>query len=212
MKIASLGANYKRDQIARHGQLPRSKGGDLIDEAWVTNEEVDYLSKYLKKNIKDLKFGICQGVCNGAENRRFADKLGIEVIGTEIAKKDPNVFNGVIEWDMNEAKDEWIDNVDFMYTNSFDHTDRPQECLKTWMKCIKKDGMCILAWSGGHVSTNGADCFGATFEEYKKLVEDCGFKVHDVITWDDLNIDKDNFSTTLDGLKETRRQIIVKHK
>ena len=38
-----------------------------------------------------------------------------------------------IEWDFNNVKDEWVNNTDFIFSNSFDHTDKQEECLDAWM-------------------------------------------------------------------------------
>jgi hypothetical protein len=160
--------NYKKTQISRHKRLPRANDKALINESWVRNEELAAAANYVKANVPNLEFGICHGVCNGKENRAFKDILGVDVIGTEIA---PNDFEGVIEWDFHEVKPEWINNVDFIYSNSFDHSVEPERALDAWMSCVKKEGgVCIIAWTIGNLKASATDPFGATFEEYKDLI------------------------------------------
>ena len=47
-------------------------------------------------------------------------KKDVKVIGTEIASDAENRFPNTIEWDFHNVKDEWLNNVDFIYSNSFD--------------------------------------------------------------------------------------------
>jgi hypothetical protein len=68
------------------------------------------------------------------------------VIGTEISDTATQ-FPHTIQWDFHETKPEWIDAVDFIYSNSFDHSYDPQRCLNAWMSCLKKGGLCILEHS-----------------------------------------------------------------
>ena len=80
-------------------------------------------------------------------------------------------FENTIEWDFHIAKDEWIGNVDIIYTNSFDHSPKPKECLDIWMSCLKENGVCIIEYSDVCDSKSGRiDCFGATLDEYKEFI------------------------------------------
>ena len=154
-------AEYKETQIEGN----RKK----INNVWVSEENIEFLSNYIKKNIPQLNFGICHGTRNGAEQRFFKKYLGVEVIGTEISPTATQ-FPDTIEWDFHEVKDEWLDSVDFIYSNSFDHSYDPERCLDAWMSCIKSSGVCIFEWTGGHISSSKLDPFGGTKRTYKKLI------------------------------------------
>ena len=146
---------------------------------WASENNIKYLSGYLKKEVPNLKFGICHGTRRGKEQEWFHKHLGIKVIGTEIsptAKQFPNT----IQWDFHDVKDEWIDNVDFIYSNSFDHSYKPEECLDAWMSCIKKQGVCILEWNTGNINYSKLDPFGGTLEDYKKLITK-KYKIKDIL-------------------------------
>ena len=95
--------------------------------------------------------------------------LNIEVIGTEISKTATQ-FPHTIQWNFHDVKEKWIDNVDFIYSNSFDHTYDPVKCLDAWMSCIKKIGVCILEWGVGHAEDSEPSGFVATAEEYEELI------------------------------------------
>jgi hypothetical protein len=151
---------------------------------WGKQDEIKYLSQYLLENFKNIKKGICHGTKQGNEQKWFSEFTGAYIIGTEIsdvAEQYPNT----IRWDFNKVKEEWIDNIDFIYSNAFDHTYDPVKCLKAWMSCVKKDGCCIIEWTFAHTEkhTSKVDPFGATDEEYNKLIVDCGFEVKDKLKY-----------------------------
>lgn len=154
--------HYKRTQIA--GNLRK------IDQVWAAEENIQYLSRYLKEEVKHLKFGICHGTRQGKEQMWFRQYLGIEVLGTEISPTAKD-FPHTIEWDFHNVKPEWINQTDFIYSNSFDHSYRPEQCLDAWMSCVRQDGVCILEWSTSHVEADELDPFGATLAGIKKLVK-----------------------------------------
>ena len=101
------------------------------------------ISQDIKKNIPDLKFGLCHGTRQGYEQSRFRKSLGVEVIGTEISYTATE-FSDTIEWDFHNIKEEWLGNVCFIFSNSLDHSYDPITCLKTWMSCIKPGGRIYL--------------------------------------------------------------------
>lgn len=149
---------------------------------WAKREEIEFLSKYLLKNFNHLAFGICHGTRQGNEQKWFSEFTNAYVIGTEIGETSEKYPN-TIKWDFNKAKDEWINNVDFIYSNAFDHTINPEECLKTWMSCVKDGGCCIIEWTIGHSEchVNTLDPFGASLEEYEGLIIKCGFKIKQML-------------------------------
>ena len=64
--------------------------------------------------------------------------------------------------------------VDFIYSNSLDHSYNPALCVKNWMSCISKIGLCFIHWGEGHlkVKPNQVDCFSGSLETYKELCAD----------------------------------------
>lgn len=141
---------------------------------WVHNSTLDYIVQQVKNITKTNLFGICHGVRNGYEVKYLQKKLPeSKIIGTEISDVSSNL-DYVIQWDFHEIKNEWINNVDFIYTNSFDHSYNPELCITNWMKCINKEnGICFIEWTSDHNVGGGpeypADCFGANLEEYITL-------------------------------------------
>lgn len=146
-----------------------------IDEVWVQEKNIEYLSDYIRNNIKIPKFGICHGTRRGNEQAWFRKYLNCEVIGTEISDTVGS-FSHTIEWDFHEIKEAWIDSADFIYSNSFDHSYDPQKCLSAWMKCIKRGGICIIEHSSLHAAEGASllDPFGVSLQELLYLITKWG--------------------------------------
>lgn len=159
---------YKNIQV----KINKSK----LKLVWVKESEIKLMSDWLKKYRPDAKFGICHGSRNGFEIERFREHLDIDVIGTDISETASR-FPHMIQWDMHDVRDEWINNVDFIYSNAMDHTYDPHLCLKSWFSCLKNDGVLLLHLSGGHFdehSCGSGDCFRATREEYENMLVERG--------------------------------------
>ena len=131
-----------------------------IDRVWVLEENIRFLSGYIQSKVGAPGFGICHGTRRGKEQQWFREHLGCEVIGTEISDT-ADQFPYTIQWDFHETKPEWIDAVDFIYSNSFDHSHDPENCLNAWMSCIRKGGVCILEHTSDHERATELDPFGA---------------------------------------------------
>lgn len=150
---------------------------------WAQADVLIAVANHIKALNIHAPFGICHGVRNGFEVSFLHDALkeiDATVIGTEIsevAKESPFT----IQWDFHKVKPEWIGKVDFIYSNSFDHSYDPETCLKNWMSCISPKGMCFLEWTNTHNAdgVGEADCFRAALDEYISLAE--GFHVQDEI-------------------------------
>lgn len=131
-----------------------------IDNVWVQEENIAFLADYLTDKIGDINFGLCHGTRRGKEQEWFTKYLNCKVIGTELSDTAEQ-FPNTIQWDFHEVRPEWINAVDFIYSNSFDHSYDPQKCLKAWMSCIKKGGVCMIEHTSGHEQATDLDPFGA---------------------------------------------------
>ena len=158
---------YKKVQVAANKQK--------ITYIFVDGNAIrTVLVPYILNNIPNPKFGICHGTRNGTEQQSFIgefklhDKI-VDVLGTEISDTATNYPN-TIEWDFHEVKDEWLGSVDFIYSNSFDHSYKPNECLDTWMSCLTKDGILMLEWTDCDINPREMDPTGGTVEEYKRMI------------------------------------------
>jgi hypothetical protein len=150
-----------------------------LKKVWVTPKELRAVARYVRRHVPGASFGLCHGVRNGFEVRKLRDLLGIEVLGTEISDT-ANQFEHVIQWDYHEVKPEWRGAVDFIYSNSWDHSYDPERMLERWVSCLRPQGRCFLHWNSDYLreSAQGADCFSASLGEMKDLIR----KAHELET------------------------------
>lgn len=156
-----------------------------LDQVWVLEENIEFLSNHIKKHLGETRFGLCHGTRRGREQAWFQKYLGCEVVGTEISDT-ADQFPNTIQWDFHKTKDEWIDSVDFIYSNSFDHSYDPEGCLNAWMGCVRPGGLCILEHSSAHGpgGVNELDPFGAHLAIMPYLVTTLGggrYGVHELL-------------------------------
>jgi hypothetical protein len=159
----------------RYRQIQIEGNKRKLDYVWVDEENIAALSRYIAGVIGTPRFGICHGTRRGREQEWFRKYLGCEVIGTEISDTAEQ-FPHTIRWDFHQAKPEWIDATDFIYSNSFDHSYDPERCLNTWMSCVRPGGLCILEHSNFHGpdGVGELDPFGADLVTMPYLISTWG--------------------------------------
>jgi hypothetical protein len=157
----------------QYRQIQTTGNRRKIDNVWVIEENIAFLSDYIKKNASRISFGLCHGTRRGMEQAWFSKYLNCDVLGTEISDT-ASTFPSTIRWDFHEVKDEWIGAVDFVYSNSFDHSYDPQKCLNAWMSCVKQNGICILEHTSGHERATELDPFGADISQMPYLILNWG--------------------------------------
>ena len=168
--------NYKDNEDYKKTQI-EGYTAKVDTHSWVDTYAVRGLASYVFDYNPDVSFGLCHGTRRGLEQEEFIksfEHLGkdVEVVGTEIAPDAVERFPHTIEWDFHNVKDEWIGKTDFIFSNSFDHTDKPVECLDTWMSCLNDKGLCIIEWtSDDDGNSRPMDPFAASYTEYIKLIE-----------------------------------------
>ncbi len=134
-----------------------------IDKVWADKDTLKIISNFLKENIqsKDIK-GICHGSRNGFEQKYFNNELSnSKVLGTDISDTAVNFENSIVH-DFHNEKSEWINNFDFVYSNSLDQSYDPRKALETWLKQVKKDSYIIIEHSDQHgvIASGKMDPFG----------------------------------------------------
>lgn len=161
---------YKHKSHDMYIEAQIIKNKRKLKNIWVKEEEISLLHDNIRKNIIKPSFGICHGVRNGWEVQKLIELIKINIIGTDISPTATE-FKNVIKWDFHDIKSNWKNNVDFIYSNSFDHSYDPDMCLDKWMQCIKKNkGVCYIHWMKSNFNKAGpADCFAASRKEYRKM-------------------------------------------
>ena len=149
---------------------------EKINKTWVSEDNIKMLGAYVQKLLKDKpQFGLCHGTRRGNEQKWFKEVLGCDVLGTEISDTAED-FPDTIQWDFHDVKPEWLGAVDFIYSNSFDHSFDPPKCLDAWMSCLKPGGVCILEYTTGHeiADADELDPFGAEITHMPFLIAKWG--------------------------------------
>lgn len=158
---------YKSENIKLNVQkLP--KVTHLIDKYIPVGE-------YLRDKMPWVKFGICHGSRNGKEMAVFQRYVpNCRIIGTEISHTASD-FPNTLEWDFHDVKPEWLDSVDFIYSNTLDHSHSPEYCVSQWVRCLSPNGLAFVEWDVDKALVeNAADCFGASQDEYRDMFNRIG--------------------------------------
>ena len=146
-----------------------------IDKVWADEKTLEKIGNFLKENISsNLIKGICHGSRNGFEQNFFNEKKdGFEVIGTDISETAKDYKNSIVH-DFHDEKKEWLENFDFVYSNSLDQSFDPQKALNTWLKQIKQGGYVIIEHSDQHgvVSSGKMDPFGVEANFFPYLLSE----------------------------------------
>jgi hypothetical protein len=213
-----LGSQTNLYKYKMYGEYVRAQEEANIRKlswVWAEKEEIRCVADRVKQNIPGASFGICHGSRNGMEVKWFREFLGIEIIGTDIAKSAKD-FPNLIQWDFHKVKEEWIGNVDFIYSNAFDHSCDPKMCLDQWMKCIKNNGLCFIEWTEKHAVHNRSDPFGGSRKAYEQLIKR-KYKIQDILivkaesfSKDEAELDNANFFRS--GRDVDRHIFVVQHK
>lgn len=174
---------HKFESYDEYKRIQTETNKRKINLVWVEESHIEFISNELKKKLDDISFGLCHGTRRGKEQEWFRKYLGAEVIGTEISDTATQ-FPHTIEWDFHAIKPEWENSVDFIYSNSLDHSYDPIMCLSQWMKCLREGGYCILHWHKGHRgggSTRITDPFGARLGEYVDMIMKEDYDLREVV-------------------------------
>jgi len=151
---------YKDYNEYRETQIHFNK--KKIDKIWADEETLEKVSTFLKKNIKsNIIKGLCHGSRNGFEQNFFNEKNEFEVIGTDISETAKDYKNSVVH-DFHDEKKEWLNNFDFVYSNSLDQSFDPKKALQIWLDQIKQGRFIIIEHTDQHgvISSGKMDPFG----------------------------------------------------
>ena len=170
---------YKFDNYQEYKEVQvKGYNAKVNTHSWVDTHAIRGLVSYIVDYNSDVSFGICHGTRRGIEQYEFNKTfklldMDVNVIGTEIAGDAKDRFPNTIEWDFHEVKDEWVGNVDFIYSNSFDHSYDPEKALGSWMSCLTEKGLCFIEWnSAADGNSSPMDPYAASFDEYKEMIRE----------------------------------------
>ena len=141
---------------------------EKIHKVWVRKDTVKYIAEMLQHKIPEIKKGLCHGSRNGHEVKWFRKALNCQdIYGTEIAESG-NKY--IIQWDFHDVKPEWLNSMDFVYSNSLDHAFDPKKCLNAWCSCLSDGGFLVIEHSLQHDKSTKVDPFAISYSELIKIV------------------------------------------
>ncbi|MEJ0016835.1 MAG: hypothetical protein WDN25_09735 [Acetobacteraceae bacterium] len=172
---------------------------------WAREPTIAFVAGYILGVIGKPAFGLCHGTRRGAEQAWFAKYLDCDVIGTEISDTATD-FPATIQWDFHEVKPEWLCAVDFIYSNSWDHSYDPVKLFNAWVSCLRPGGLCLIEHTPFHVDANEMDPLGMTEAELVEMLTELGraggWKVKQVI--------RNRATTGLAGLELSPAHVVVR--
>ncbi len=137
---------FKYESYSDYIKKQRLANREKYDMTWASEENIKAISKYLKPRHPLL--GLCHGARNGSEVKFFNKHLPkCQTWGTDLGQSSAP---GMVVWDFNHPREEWLGKFDFIYSNSFDHAFDPEITFKVWRDQVRDGGLIILEWSKKH--------------------------------------------------------------
>ena len=154
--------DYKSYEEYRDIQIFHNKR--KINSVFADEKTLDRVGKILLKEFHSLKKikGICHGARNGFEQNYLRGKFDkIDAIGTDISETAKDYQNSN-QWDFHDINKDWIENNEFVYTNSLDQSWQPKTAVTTWLSQLKVNGILIIEHTVEHgpAGTSEMDPFG----------------------------------------------------
>jgi len=142
-----------------------------INNVWVVPSNMSDIKKYCEQYNINVNNILCHGTRNGAELLYFQSNFpNAGVLGTDISDTATQ-FKNTVQWDFHNVNEEWIDQFDIVYTNSWDHAYDFEKALQAWMGQLTDTGRLFLDWNDDTIKpSNKADCFGCSKEELIEII------------------------------------------
>ena len=123
--------------------------------------------------------GLCHGVRSGLESDVFMKHFPLaSIIGTDLFPAEGAYYKSltpVVKWNFSEVNPEWVGKMDFVYSNSLDHSDCPETTIKAWLGQLKSNGFLLVRWGlEGFGGAHRGDCFSASYQELADIINRMG--------------------------------------
>lgn len=179
---------YEYKSYEEYVKIQTHVNKEKIKRVYVRKTVIESIVNHINSKHSDLnieKYNVlCHGTRNGAEQKYFKEYWpNANVLGTEISDTATN-FEMTIEWDMQKQKDEWINQWDVIYSNSFDHCIYPEEALQTWKNQLSPNGLLFIEYSEKLSVGNYGDPLDATLDEVKQMMIDAGLNIEEFVDAD----------------------------
>lgn len=171
-KIKYIKSDSYEEYVAEQTRTNKIK----INNKWVREENIIDIKKHCDKSNLSPKKILCHGTRNGIEIKYFKKHFpDSQVIGTEISDT-AGKFPDTVQWDFHDVKEEWINQFDIVFTNSWDHSYDLDKATNSWIEQLNRKGIMILDWSSYSTSKpfNKSDCCGCSLEDLKSFLSEKG--------------------------------------
>ena len=154
-------------------------------DVFAEDPELKRIASHFAARVTHARTGLCHGVRNGYEVRLLRRLLpGVDIIGTDISDTASTVPHSIV-WDMHEIKPEWRGRIDFMYSNSWDHTYDPEKLFRAWSECLSEHGRLYVPYNDlqserGVTEATKIDAFGCSVDELVSILRK-SFVVDDIL-------------------------------
>lgn len=157
--------------IERYRSVQINGNKKKLDRVFADQHTIDFIADHLTATDAAPTRGLCHGTRRGLEQKWFADRLGADVIGTEISDTATQ-FPNTVQWDFHDRNEEWVGAFDFVYTNSHDHAYDPEKAFNTWVDQLRPGGCLLIEHTSEHtpLHANALDPFGVEPDVFPFLV------------------------------------------
>ena len=141
---------HKYDDYEHYKAVQIKHNKRKLNKIWADEKTLSIIVDYLNSEFSEKELNaLCHGTRNGYEQNYFAEKLRVNIVGTDISDSVLS-FPRSIHWDFHEQKTEWLDKHDFIYTNSLDQSWQPQVACKVWLNQLRLGGILFIEHSIDH--------------------------------------------------------------
>ena len=161
--------HYKKEQVKANVRK--------LDWTWIQEDTINKIKNF-KPNANKI---LCHGVRNAKELEFFSKRyVGSEIIGTEISHTAKQ-FKNVVEWDFHEVNEQWKNNFDIVYSNSWDHSYDPIKSLKAWGGQLSQDGLMFVehGCDAQDNKSRASDPLEIEHNEIVEMINNAGLKLLD---------------------------------
>jgi hypothetical protein len=156
---------YKYKNYKEYVEAQSAANKKKLKKTWAQKRIIEQISDTHKAKSGIAHNILCHGTRNGKEQEYFLKFFPrAYVIGTEIADTAAQ-FKNTVQHDFHEAKSEWINKFDILYSNSWDHSYDPEKSLNTWTEQLNDHGSIYIEHAISNNKSTRSDPLSINEEE-----------------------------------------------
>lgn len=128
-----------------------------INNVWADEKTLDLVAQRVQQEFPGKRVkALCHGTRNGFEQNYLAEKLDADILGTDISDTATN-YPRSVQWDFHNENPEWLEQHDFLYTNSLDQSWQPKVACAVWLNQLREGGLLIIEHTINHSPTGSGE-------------------------------------------------------